>query len=170
MPYCPRCGNEVTEEDEFCSKCRTPLKEGVVYHRVRRRDEKDEKDEKGEKGEKGEDDKYGPIVGGLIVVWLGVLLLLSNQNIIRSSDFGGYFLMGIGAILVLRGLLATQDTGFDSGFGYMIGGGVMVLIGVGITYNLEDWWAIMLIGLGLIIVLRGITERGRNPIPRSSTQ
>ena len=162
MPYCPKCGNEVSEEDEFCSKCRTPLKEGVVYQRVRRRDEKDEK---GEKGEKGENDRFGPFVGGLIICWLGVLLLLSNQNIIRSSDFGGYFLMGIGAILVVRGLLATQEGGLDSGFGYMIGGGVMVLIGVGITYNLEDWWAIMLIGLGLVIVLRGFTERGKNPVP-----
>ena len=160
MPYCPKCGNEISEDDDYCSKCRTPLKEGVVYRRVKRRDEKDEK------GEKGQDDKYGAIVGGLIVIWLGVLLLLSNQNIIRSSDFGGYFLMGIGAILILRGLLATQDTGsFESGFGYMIGGGVLVLIGVGVTYNLEDWWAIMLIGLGLIIVLRGVTQRGINPIP-----
>ena len=166
MPYCPKCGTEVSEDDDYCTKCRTPLKEGVVYRRIERRDEKDEKDEKNEKGEKGENDRFGPIIGGLIVVWLGVLLMLSNQNLIRSSDFGGYFLMGIGAILILRGLLATQESGsFDSGFGFMIGGGVMVLIGLGITFNLEDWWAILLIGLGLVIVLRGFMERNKNPIP-----
>jgi hypothetical protein len=166
MPYCPKCGKEVSEDADYCTKCQAPLKEGVVYRRVNRRNEKDEKDEKNEKGEKGEEDKYGPIIGGLIVTWLGTLLLLSNQNIIRSSDFGGYFLMGIGAILVVRGLLAMQDSGsVDNGYGYLIGGGVLVLIGVGITYNLQDWWAIMLIGLGLVIVLRGVTERGKNPIP-----
>ena len=111
MPYCPKCGNEVDEDAEFCSKCRTPLKEGIVYRRVHRRDEKDEKNEKNEKNEKGERDKYGPIVGGLIVTWLGVLLFMDNQNIIRSMDFGGYFLLGIGVILAFRGLLAIQETG-----------------------------------------------------------
>lgn len=166
MPYCPRCGKEVSEEADYCTKCRAPLKEGVTYRRVSRRDEKDEKDEKNEKDEKGDDDKYGAIIGGLIVTWLGALLFLQNQNIITGSDFGGYFLMGIGVILVFRGLLAIQETGsFDQGFGYLIGGGIVVLIGAGITYNLREWWAFILIGLGLVIVLRGVSERGRNPIP-----
>ena len=163
MPYCPRCGNEVSEDADYCTKCRAPLKEGVTYHRVRRRDEKHEKDEK---DEKQEDDRYGPIIGGLIVTWLGVLLLLQNQNMISGNDFGGYFLMGIGAILLFRGILAIQETGsFDQGFGYLIGGGIVVLIGAGITYNLREWWAFILIGLGLVIILRGVTERGMNPRP-----
>jgi hypothetical protein len=163
MPYCPRCGNEVSEDADYCTKCRAPLKEGVQYRRVRRRNEKDEKNEK---GEKGEDDKYGPIVGGLIVIWLGALLLLQNQHIISGSDLGGFFLMGIGVILIFRGLLAMQDTGsFDQSFGYFIGGGILILIGVGITYNLREWWAVILIGLGLLIVLRGLMDRGKNPIP-----
>jgi hypothetical protein len=166
MPYCPRCGNDVSEDADYCTRCRAPLKEGVVYRRVYRRDEKDEKNEKDEKDEKNENDKYGPIIGGLIVTWLGTLLLLSNQNIINSSDFGGYFLMGIGAILLFRGMLAIQESGsFDQAFGYLIGGGVVTIIGVGIAYNLRDWWAIILIGLGLVIILRGATEWGRNPVP-----
>ena len=163
MPYCPRCGNEVSEDSDYCTKCRAPLKEGVAYRRVSRRDEKDEKDEK---NEKGDDDKYGAIIGGLIVTWLGALLLLQNQDIIRGSEFGGYFLMGIGVILIFRGLLAVQETGsFDQGFGYLIGGGIVVLIGAGIIYNIREWWAFILIGLGLVIILRGVTERGRNPRP-----
>ncbi|MBD3173101.1 zinc-ribbon domain-containing protein [Candidatus Bathyarchaeota archaeon] len=115
MPYCPRCGNDVSEDAEYCTKCRTLLKEDVVYRSVRKRDEKDEK---------GEDDRYGHIIGGLIVIWLGVLLMLINQNLIRAADFGGFFLMGIGVILVFRGLLAFQETGsIDQGFGFFIGGG-----------------------------------------------
>lgn len=165
MPYCPKCGKEVNENDDFCTTCRTPLKEGVTYRRIQRRDEKDEKDEKGEKGEKNED-RYGSIIGGLIVTWLGTLLLLNNQDLIHGADFGGYFLMGIGVILVFRGLLALQESGsLDQSLGFFIGGGVLVLIGAGITYNIRDWWAFILIGLGLVIVLRGVTERGRNPVP-----
>lgn len=162
MPYCPKCGNEVSEEDDYCTKCRTPLKEGVTYRRVHNRDEKDEKNEKDEKHE----DRYGAVMGGLIVTWLGVLMLLNNQNMIRGGNFGGYFLMGIGIILFIRGLLALQETGStNEAFGYFIGGGVLVVIGGGITFNIKDWWAILLIGLGLLIVFRGFTERNRNPIP-----
>jgi hypothetical protein len=160
MPYCPKCGNEVSENADYCTKCREPLRQGLNYRRVRRRNEKNEKQEK------DENDKYGPIIGGLIVTWLGVLLLLSNQNIIRSSDFGGYFLLGIGVILVIRGLLAYQESGsIELSYGYLIGGGVVAVIGLGIIYNLRDWWAVILIGLGLVIVLRGIIERNRTPFP-----
>jgi len=154
MPYCPRCGNEVSEDAEYCTKCRTLLKEDVVYSAVRKRNEKDG------------DDRYGHIIGGLIVIWLGVLLMLSNQNLIRTGDFGGFFLIGIGLILVFRGLLAFQETGsFDQGFGFLIGGGILLLIGAGIAFNLRDWWAIILIGIGLMIVIRGINQQRRNSIP-----
>ena len=157
MPYCPKCGNEVSEDAEYCTKCRTLLKEDVVYRPVRKRDEKDEK---------GEDDRYGHIIGGLIVIWLGVLLMLINQNLIHAGDFGGFFLMGIGVILVFRGLLAFQETGsIDQGFGFFIGGGILLLIGGGIAFNLRDWWAILLIGIGLVVVIRGINQQRRNPVP-----
>jgi hypothetical protein len=165
LPYCPRCGSEVKEDDEYCSNCRAPLKQGAAYRPVRRR-EKDEKTEKNEKDEKGEEDKYGPIIGGLIVILLGTLLLLSNQNIIRGSDFGGFFLAGIGVILVFRGIIAMQETGsLQQGYGFLIGGGILIIIGLGIIFNLRDWWAILLIGLGLIILLGAFNERRRNPIP-----
>lgn len=161
MSYCPKCGKEVSEEDEYCSQCRTPLKNGVSYRRVRHRSEKGEKNEKHE-----DDDEYGALIGGGILIWLGTLLLLQNQGILRGGDFGGFFMMGIGVILMLRGLLAYQKSGvFDHGSGFIIGGCVMLLIGAGITYNIRDWWAFLIIGLGLIIVYRGVTEQGRNPVP-----
>ncbi len=161
MAYCPKCGTEVSEEDDYCTKCRAPLKNQIAYRRVRHRSEKDEKNEKGEKHD--EEDEYGALIGGGILIWLGTLLLLQNQGILRGN-FGGFFLMGIGVILALRGLLPSQGRSSDN-TGFMIGGGVLVLIGAGITYNIQDWWAFLLIGLGLVVILRGMSERGRNPMP-----
>lgn len=160
MAYCPKCGTEVNEEDEYCSKCRTNLKNPVAYRSVRHRSEKDEKNEKGEKHE--EEDEYGSLIGGGIMIWLGTLFLLQNQGILRGN-FGGYFLMGIGVILALRGVIGNKGTGADTG--YLTGGGVLVLIGAGITYNIRDWWAFLLIGLGLLVIYRGMSERGKNPFP-----
>ena len=152
MSYCPKCGNEVKEDDEYCSKCRTNLKSNVSYRKVNRRINFEWKDH--------DKDQYGALIGGGVVIWLGALLLLQNQGLLGGGDFGGLFLLGIGIILVLRGVIAYQQTGgCDEGFGYLTGGGILMLIGAGLAYNIRDWWAFLLIGLGLIIVGRGLTNR-----------
>ena len=152
MSYCPKCGNEVKEDDEYCSKCRTNLKSNVSYRKVNRRTNFEWKNH--------DEDQYGALIGGGVVIWLGALLLLQNQGLLGGGDFGGLFLLGIGVILVLRGFIAYQQTGgYDEGFGYLAGGGILMLIGAGLAYNIRDWWAFLLIGLGLLIVGRGLTNR-----------
>ena len=152
MSYCPKCGNEVKEDDEYCSKCRTNLKSNVSYRTVNRRINFEWKDH--------DEDQYGALIGGGVVIWLGALFLLQNQGLLGGGDFGGLFLLGIGVILVLRGVIAYQQTGgYDEGFGYLAGGGILMLIGAGLAYNIRDWWAFLLIGLGLLIVGRGLTNR-----------
>ena len=152
MSYCSKCGNEVKADDEYCSKCRTNLKSNVSYRKVNRRINFEWKDH--------DEDQYGALIGGGVVIWLGVLLLLQNQGLLGGGDFGGLFLLGIGVILVLRGFIAYQQTGgYDEGFGYLVGGGILMLIGSGLAYNIRDWWAFLLIGLGLLIVGRGLTNR-----------
>ena len=156
MPYCPSCGKEVSEDDEFCSKCRAPLNEPRLRP-VRRRDEKDEK---------REDDQAGALVGGLVVVWLGVSFALRNLGYYPWADMGGVFLLGLGVILILRGLWAYSKTGvLDQGFGYVIGGGFVALLGAGIVYNIRDLWPFFIIGLGAVLVLRALMVRDRNPKP-----
>ena len=59
MPFCPKCGVEISEDDEYCPKCRYPLRRRPVRP-VRRRNEKDEKDEK-----RDEEDEKAAIMGGL---------------------------------------------------------------------------------------------------------
>jgi len=152
MSYCPKCGNEVKEDDEYCSKCRTNLKSNVSYRKVNRRINFEWKDH--------DEDQYGALIGGGVVIWLGALLLLQNQGLLGGGDFGGLFLLGTGVILVLRGFIAYQQTGgYDESFGYLAGGGILMLIGAGLAYNIRDWWAFLLIGLGLLIVGRGLTNR-----------
>jgi predicted nucleic acid-binding Zn ribbon protein len=152
MSYCPKCGNEVKEDDEYCSKCRANLKSNVSYRKVKRRSNFEWKDP--------DEELYGALIGGGVVIWLGTLLMLQNQGMLGGGDFGGFFLLGIGIILVLRGFIAYWQTeGYDKAFGFLAGGGIMMLIGAGIAYNIRDWWAFLLIGLGLIIVGRVLINR-----------
>ena len=178
MPYCPRCGKEVTEDDSFCPYCREPLKQQrVIYRREEQREknekgEKDEKHEKGEKGEKGERGEkqegslIGALMGGLILVWLGVAFLLRQLGYITGTNFGWFFLMGVGCILFVRGLIAmTQPSGWRGSNGYIIGGLILAIIGFAGYYDWTTWWPYVIIGLGLIIIINAIISRGRNPRP-----
>ena len=160
MPYCPNCGEEISEDDEYCSKCRQPLR-GRPVRPIRRRTEKDEKDEKRE-----EEDEKAAIMGGLVVIWLGLSFLLQNAGILGWVDFGGVFLLGPGLIIVFRGLWAYSQSGvFEQGFGYIVGGGFVTLIGAGVAFDLDEWWPVLLIALGLVVVARALMARSENPLP-----
>lgn len=158
MPYCPRCGNEVDPSDEYCSKCKYNLTDHPPINPVRRREDRNEK------SGKHEEDNTGALMGGVIVVWLGVSFMLRNAGYIRWNQFGGVFILGVGIILLFRGLVEFSKTGeLDPAFGFLVGGGFITLLGAVITFNLKDWWPVFLILIGILIILKGITERGRNP-------
>jgi len=152
MPFCPNCGKEVGEEDEICPHCGKQLRKTQPSPTVK---------------PENQEDGYGAIVGGMVVTWLGVLLLLQNRGFIGPEDMGGYFLLGLGAILILRGLLAHVEEGGAESVGYLAGGGVLALLGAGILFDLRDWWSLILIAAGLFLVFKGVSERTRTPRPQT---
>lgn len=119
MGQCPKCGSEVSEEMSFCPKCGAALKiqpppppAGTRPTRYRRnekseKDEKHEKDEKGEKGEKGEKQGYGflgPLIGGLILVFLGVSFWLELTGLLSARYMWSFFLLLIGIVIIIAAL------------------------------------------------------------------
>ncbi len=112
MTYCAKCGSEVSEEMSFCPKCGAALKleqPAVERPMERRRDEKGEKGEKAEKSEKrekhekGEYAFIGPLVGGLILFFVGLTLYLWTQG--AYKDWGrliwAFFFVIIGIIIIV---------------------------------------------------------------------
>lgn len=90
MSYCPKCGSKVEEEMSFCPKCGAPLKDQrptVEAKTTYRRDEKAEKAEKNEKAEKHEKHEYGfvgPLIGGLILIFIGAASYLEVTKMFDS--------------------------------------------------------------------------------------
>ena len=115
MPYCPKCGVEVSEEIDFCPQCGAHLKPSPVRVQGEKaeKEEKREKQEKGEKAEKAE--KYekrefgyvGPFVGGLFLIFFGVMFYLVATGRIRVFDWGPVFFIIVGVIIVVFGLYAA---------------------------------------------------------------
>lgn len=110
MPYCPKCGAEVSEEMKFCSKCGATL--GPLPPRVRReKEEKHEKREKSEKTEKHEKREYGyigPLIGGLILIVAGLMAVLVRIDLLSARYWGAILLIAVGIIILVFAIYAAM--------------------------------------------------------------
>jgi hypothetical protein len=108
-----------------------------------------------------EEGQYG-LIGGGLVIWVGVMLLLLNSGLLGGVYFAGILLMGIGGILCLGMVLANQKPGGENeSFGFMVGGGIVMIIGVGIAHNFYDGWAFLVIGFWMLVISRALPVRSR---------
>ena len=118
MPYCPKCGAEVDENMTFCPKCGAPLKGAPPAsapdwrrdrheRRMNEKAEKNEKHEKGEKYEKREHPFIGPLIGGLILIFLGIVAYLQILGYNLWQYAWPVFLIIIGLVIIIGALAAT---------------------------------------------------------------
>lgn len=178
MPYCAKCGAEISEEARFCPACGAPIgpPERVPYEKPEKREkeekhEKREKEEKHEhaKPEKTERDPLGAFVGASILILLGILLFLSQIEAfsITLSNWGWYFLFGLGCILIVYAVLRAVVTTYKTpAAGPLIGGVILCLIGLAGIISIESWWPIILVAVGIAIVVGGLLAVSRSPKPR----
>lgn len=118
MPYCPKCGNEVTEEMEYCPKCGASLKaakvsrrEAYEKHEKHEKQEKAEKAEKTEKHEKGEASRFWVLIVGLIIIVIGATSLASMLLNIPNLWRGAFFLVIVGIVIIIFAIYgATRAT------------------------------------------------------------
>ncbi len=171
MPYCTKCGTEVSETAQFCPNCGASLRpSGFVSEPsiARRRGEKSEKQEKGEKHEKGEkgEGRAGPLTGGLVLIWLGITFFLASSNYISWASWWAYFLLGLGAILLVQAAIIFA-TNKQRGvvYGPAIGGAVLVAIGAASILSVTNWWWLILVVIGIAVIASALREKGQNPKP-----
>jgi uncharacterized membrane protein YvbJ len=116
MPYCLKCGSEVSENMTFCPQCGAALKvteprppERYISEKAEKQEkhekhEKEEKMEKGEQPEKFEKKGYsvlGPLIGGFILILVGFIFYLAVAGVLNLQSIFPFFLIIIGAIVIL---------------------------------------------------------------------
>jgi hypothetical protein len=128
MPYCHKCGAEVKEDDSFCPQCGANLaaeptppmpaehyrSEKAEKQEKQEKHEKHEKEEKGEHQEKYEKQEYGvfgPLVGGAILILIGFMLYLTTSGILEVRSIFPFFLIIIGAIIILGVVIGAVMAG-----------------------------------------------------------
>ncbi len=129
-------------------------------------DEKEEKEEKQEeKEEKSWDEKWrrdplGSVVWAGILIWVGLVLLGDNLNLLPETlNTWSLIFFGAGGIILLEALIRVLVPAYRRPvLGTIILG--VVFLGIGASGLFETWnwgvmWAIILVGLGVVLLLRG---------------
>ena len=104
--------------------------------------------------EKGRRAKPG-LTGGLVLILLGGLFLLvqADRYGLTWANWWTYFLVGLGAILILTGLLGLRERPGESLRSRFIGGLVLIAIGGVNILGVTEWWPAILVAVGLALVI-----------------
>jgi hypothetical protein len=106
---------------------------------------------------------WSAIGRGLFLTLVGGLFLAGNQGWLNQGSGWSYFIIGLGAILILGfivryfGILANRW----SGVGGLIAGVALVLIGIAFLYGFGNWWPLALILIGIGILVKAFWRAGR---------
>lgn len=111
------------------------------------------------KGTEQGGDRYSGVTGGLILILLGVLFLLSLHHYIHWYDWWAYFVMGLGGILILDFIIrAASASRRGAHTGKLVAGAVLIVIGASHIFGLSTWWPLILIAVGLILLISSVRK------------
>ena len=138
-------------------------------YRREKQDEKQGEKEQEKKQEKGQgmDEKYrrdplGFVSFAVILIWLGVTLLLRNQEVIPDEDHSWAVFAWGGAAIILAGAFfrLAVPRWRRSVFGSFIWGAIWLGVGFGLWYeNWEIIGPIVIIAVGVAVLLGRLLPR-----------
>lgn len=144
MHFCLKCGNEIEADAEFCRKCGQRAREGFLGDEIGRGIGQSIRDciiVENIPEVKLIDASFG---GMVIVLISGVLCLAATGAVpwVGWDNFWAYFLLGLGVLMLLKGMaLFTIQPARHKAYGDIQGGLVLGLIGgtfVALLYG-GDW-------------------------------
>jgi hypothetical protein len=104
---------------------------------------------------------YPSLTGGLILILLGVLFLLTEMGRIGWADWWAYFLVGLGGIFLLEAFIRMFSAeGRRGASGKIIAGLILAVIGGAHILGLEEWWPLILIAVGVGVLISGLIRKG----------
>ncbi|MEW5901455.1 MAG: hypothetical protein AB1715_08360 [Acidobacteriota bacterium] len=113
--------------------------------------------------EENQPKKQGPyprLTGGLILILLGALFLLTEMDRISWGDWWAYFLVGLGGIFILEAIIrAFSAEGRRGMAGRLIAGCILSIIGGSHLLGFEEWWPLVLIVVGVVILFSSFLEK-----------
>jgi zinc ribbon protein len=181
MPYCHNCGADLPPNAAFCAKCGAPAaaatattpsappmyRYGSGYEKREKQEKQTRQSEKYEKREKG-GDRSGPLIGGGVLILLGLIYYatITTPALIPSTEFWAYFFLGLGILLIIQAVYRFHAMHHHAaGMGSLWGGVILAAIGVAGIAGSGNFWPVILIAIGALVIVAGVTSRARAPRP-----
>jgi hypothetical protein len=102
-------------------------------------------------------DPLSGMTGGLILILLGALFLLAQQDYISWDTWWAYFLVGLGSIFILESLVRIIRSEPSKRYtGKLIGGAVLLVIGASNAFGMVSWWPLILILVGVFLLFSSL--------------
>ncbi len=96
---------------------------------------------------------YG-LSGGLILIFLGAIFLLRQFGLLSGNTWWGYVPLGIGVALIISTLVYRGQQEYHyRGYGRLIAGAVLILVGFINIIGSSQWWPVILIGAGVAVLI-----------------
>jgi hypothetical protein len=109
---------------------------------------------------KPKQDPRPKVSGGLILIFLGVLFLLTEMDRISWADWWAYFLVGLGGIFLIEALLRASSVEGRRGMGgRLVAGLILVAIGGAHLIGFEEWWPLVLIAVGIGVLVSAFSKK-----------
>jgi hypothetical protein len=100
---------------------------------------------------------HGPMRGlfwGLLLIMLGLIFLANQEGWIGDDKWWQYLLIGLGAIFIIDGLAHYWRASYRNySYGRFIPGIILLLVGLAFVFQFSEWWPIILIVVGVILLL-----------------
>jgi len=122
-----------------------------------------------ERWERRRNDPVGPIIGALVLIWLGVVFLaVQNPETVRLpiilnwDNAWAVFLMGLGALLLLEALLRLVLSPGRRVISPLIWGIILLIVGAAGLFpgmGLEKLWPLALIAGGIGLLITNVLRR-----------
>jgi hypothetical protein len=118
------------------------------------------KDWREQRRERRHQDPLRSLFWGLMLILVGVIFLLNQWSETGWDTLWKYLLIGLGAIFIIDGLAHYWNPAYRyMGLGRFVPGIVLIFVGVAFLYNFTQWWPIVLIALGIIILFSFLFRR-----------
>ena len=109
---------------------------------------------------KPKQDYRSKLTGGLILILLGALFLLTEMERISWTDWWAYFLVGLGGIFLIEALFRAGSAEGRRGLGgRLIAGLILVVIGGAHLIGFEEWWPLVLIAVGIGVLISAFSKK-----------
>ena len=104
-------------------------------------------------------DPISGITGGLILILIGTLFLLSTLDIISWGIWWAYFLLGLGVIFILDAVVRSTSSSYrKDARGKLLAGVVLIIIGGANIFGFVSWWPLILIAAGVFLFFSSLKQ------------